>query len=406
VAPRRGSAIRAGTLSGDRGPTLDQAAAEFLEAAATGTALTPHNTPYKPSAVRNYESSLRLTVLPALGRHRLGDLRLIDIQRFVDRLARQGRTASAISRDVMPLRAVYRRAVRLGQVPANPTRGLQLPAGSRRRDKFATPAQAEAMLAVLDLPERAVWATALYAGLRRGELAGLRWGDVNLAAGLIHVQRGWDSVEGEIEPKTRSSRRKVAIPAALRDHLTDQRVYVANASPPGMGPRGAQERQAERRRQAHRLRAQGMLVRDIAEQLGVNRRTIGFDLAADPPPPPEQRDIAPAERVFTHGERIETIIKRGRDRILAAGLDPVMPHECRHTYASFMIAAGANAKTISTMMGHANIATTFDLYGHLMPGAEDQAAELLDSYLEAARADQDDELAVELKALTDSDGLN
>ena len=52
-----------------------------------------------------------------------------------------------------------------------------------------------------------------------------------------------------------------------------------------------------------------------------------------------------------------------------------------HTYASFMIAAGVNAKTLSTFMGHANIGITLDLYGHLFPGAEDEAAGLLDTYL-------------------------
>ena len=50
-----------------------------------------------------------------------------------------------------------------------------------------------------------------------------------------------------------------------------------------------------------------------------------------------------------------------------------------------MIAAGVNAKALSTFMGHANIAITMDRYGHLMPGAEDEAAVLLDTYLEAAR---------------------
>jgi integrase len=50
-----------------------------------------------------------------------------------------------------------------------------------------------------------------------------------------------------------------------------------------------------------------------------------------------------------------------------------------------MIAAGVNAKSLSTYMGHANIATTFDLYGHLMPGNESEAAELLDVFLSAPR---------------------
>ena len=57
-------------------------------------------------------------------------------------------------------------------------------------------------------------------------------------------------------------------------------------------------------------------------------------------------------------------------------------HECRHTFASLMIAAGVNAKALSTYMGHANIAITMDRYGHLMPGNEDEAAGLLDAYLQ------------------------
>lgn len=79
----------------------------------------------------------------------------------------------------------------------------------------------------------------------------------------------------------------------------------------------------------------------------------------------------------------------------AAALLPIGLHECRHTFASLMIAAGVNAKALSTYMGHANIAITLDRYGHLMPGNEDEAAGLLDAYL--ARADTAARLA-QLKA--------
>ena len=58
------------------------------------------------------------------------------------------------------------------------------------------------------------------------------------------------------------------------------------------------------------------------------------------------------------------------------------PAECRHTYASLMIAAGVNAKgPLSTYMGHASIQITLDRYGHLMPGNEGEAPGLLDAYL-------------------------
>jgi len=68
----------------------------------------------------------------------------------------------------------------------------------------------------------------------------------------------------------------------------------------------------------------------------------------------------------------------------AANLEGLTLHECRHTFASFMIAAGVNAKALSTYMGHANIAVTMDRYGHLMPGNEAEAAELLDAFLAPA----------------------
>jgi integrase len=64
-------------------------------------------------------------------------------------------------------------------------------------------------------------------------------------------------------------------------------------------------------------------------------------------------------------------------------LERITPHACRHTFASLMIAAGVNAKALSTFMGHAKISITLDRYGHLMPGSEAEAAELLDAYLEA-----------------------
>jgi integrase len=59
---------------------------------------------------------------------------------------------------------------------------------------------------------------------------------------------------------------------------------------------------------------------------------------------------------------------------LPAGLNRITLHECRHTFASLMSAAGVNAKAPQTFMGHANISITLDLYGHLMPGSEEEAA--------------------------------
>ena len=75
------------------------------------------------------------------------------------------------------------------------------------------------------------------------------------------------------------------------------------------------------------------------------------------------------------------LTERADDAWKAAKLKRITLHECRHTFASLMIAAGVNAKALSEYMGHANIAITFDRYGHLMPGNEAEAADLLDAYL-------------------------
>ena len=64
-----------------------------------------------------------------------------------------------------------------------------------------------------------------------------------------------------------------------------------------------------------------------------------------------------------------------------AGLPAISFHECRHSYASHMIAAGVNAKALSAYMGHSSIQVTMDRYGHLMSGNECEAARLLDDYL-------------------------
>jgi integrase len=76
--------------------------------------------------------------------------------------------------------------------------------------------------------------------------------------------------------------------------------------------------------------------------------------------------------------------RRTHARWEKVGLRPRGFHEGRHTYASIGIAAGLNAKTLSTYLGHATITITFDRYGHLMPGSEVEARAMLDAYLSGA----------------------
>src|SRR4051812_44858423 len=123
----------------------------------------------------------------------------------------------------MPVRAIFRHAIERDEVVVNPTRDLRLPTPEGVRDRVASVAEAGELLAALLDADRALWATALYAGLRRGELRGLRWSDVDLDANVIAVERGWDEKEGPIEPKSRKGRRRVPVVGPLRRELLEHK---------------------------------------------------------------------------------------------------------------------------------------------------------------------------------------
>jgi integrase len=222
-------ALRNGTLRASDGRTVAQVAAEWLEGARRGEIRNRSGDPYKQSAIRTYEQSLRLRILPGLGRMKFTAVRRIDLQDFADRLHAGGEmSASGVQCTLLPLRAMYRRALARGEVAINPTGGLELPAIRSRRDRIASPEEAARLLDALQERDRPLWATAFYAGLRRGELMGLRWEDVDLDAGVIRVRRGWDAKEGEIAPKSAQGTRTVPIPGVLRAHL--ERQWLAGGS--------------------------------------------------------------------------------------------------------------------------------------------------------------------------------
>lgn len=209
-----------------KAPTVRAASEALLAGMRNASIRTRSGDPYKPSTIRCYRYMLDLYVLPALGDRRLDDVTLQDAQRITDRILAEGRSPSNAATAILPLRIIYRRAIRDGQVMTNPCALVELPAVRSRRDRIASPEEAARLLSVLPVRDRALWACAFYAGLRRGELRALTRESVNLASGLIHVSHGWDDREGRIEPKSRAGVRRVIIVAALRDALTE---YLASA---------------------------------------------------------------------------------------------------------------------------------------------------------------------------------
>jgi integrase len=322
------SALRLGTLRAPTRTTVAEAAAEWLSAAKAGVVRNRSGQPYKPSALRSYEQSLNTKIVPELGHLRLSSLTRAAVQDLVDRLVASGLKPSTVRNAILPLRAIYRRAIGRSEVLINPTLGLALPSGSGRRERIARPAEAAALLEVLPPQDRVAWAVALYAGLRRGEIRGLRWCDVDFERGLIRVEQSWDDRAGPVEPKSRAGRRRVPMAKPLRAQLA-----------------------------AHRLRSAG------GEEELVFARPDGRAIHA------------------------EALARRARRAWKERGMAPIGLHECRHTYAAFMIAAGVNAKALSAYMGHSSITMTLDRYGHLMPGHEGEAAAMLGAYLDRQQVD-------------------
>jgi integrase len=204
--------LRHGTLRAAGGVTLRHAADEWLAAGEAGIVRNRSGDVYKPSVLRGYEQSLRTRLLPALGGAKLSDIRRSDVQRLVNRMMADGVGASTVRNSLLPLRAIYRQALALDEVAVNPTTGVQLPAVRGKRERIATPTEAAQLLAALPQRDRAVWATALYAGLRSGELQALTDELVDLDSDVIRVQWSWDPVTGPVAPKSRSGRRTVPVP--------------------------------------------------------------------------------------------------------------------------------------------------------------------------------------------------
>ena len=163
---------------------------------------------------------------------------------------------------------------------------------------------------------RPIYATAFYAGLRRGELRGLRWEDVNLAKGVIQVRRSWDDYAGEITPKSAKGTRTVPLTALLRDHL-------------------------------------------VSLKTTTGRDGRDFGSTADRPFTPSHiRKQAANAWEAANKQRAE------QNKPLLVRIEL---HSCRHTFVSLMHDAGLSLERIGDYVGHGSTYTT-DCYRHLLEG--------------------------------------
>lgn len=311
-----------------RSPVVDVLAEQVFDDAMAGKLLNRSGDRFKPSVVRSYRSCYGTHIAPAIGQRRVGSVTRRDVQAVIADMAAQGLSPSTVRNTMLPLRLIYRVAMRdeLGVV-GSPLEGIELPAVRGKRERIATVGEASALVGACDERDRAIWATALYGGLRRGELMALEVSNVDFDAGVIRVMQSYDPGSRTMNaPKSRAGVRTVPMVKLLRRELA-----------------------------AHLMRRG-------------KRGALMFGRE-------DGRPFSP-----------ESTYKRSRSRWTAAGLAHITMHECRHSFASMMIAAGVNAKTLQEVGGWSSIAIVFDRYGHLMPGARDEAAGLLEAYIERETA--------------------
>jgi integrase len=284
---------------------------------------------YAETTLKGYDRSLRHVLLPEFGARPAGDVSAREWQLFVDRLARAGLSRSRIANHLAVVRAIYAWACRPTRrlVAENQTIGVELPPIDEvARDRAATAAEAEALLEPLSPPDRVPFALAFYAGLRRSEMDRLQWADIDLER-LWLVVRKSKSAAG--------TGRRLPIAAPLKPIL--MRASMLQGRP-----------------------ERGRVLGRVSVTSGrLTPRAIRAWSAA----------------VATAKQRNEELV-----------LEPIGLHECRHTYASFLMAAGYTLRELMEYMGHSSLQAT-ERYVKLLPppAGPDAAADRLNAYL-AARA--------------------
>lgn len=277
----------------------------------------------KPRTIESYQALIRHYILPTLGRIDLAKLsaEAIQVALAVPLSAGHGRTAEQVYTLLVQL---CRAAVRAGHIMRSPMDTVLRPYHVPTPTAWWSPEDAARFLRLRELaldPHLVVWALALTCGLRRGELCGLQWQDIDLGQCTITVARQRitlaDGRTVAAPPKSRSSARTLAIPADLSAWLADHR--------PGTGGYVA-----------------------ISATTGRPITPSGLDQA------------------WSRAVR-------------AAGMPPITLHGCRHTCGAAAVRAGVAMRVLQDIMGHSTDAITSQIYAHVDQRAQRAA---LDSITE------------------------
>lgn len=280
-----------------------------------------------------YRTMLYKHVLPVLGHVQLQRLAPQQVQAFYAMKLEEGLGAGRVRKIHGMLHKALSNAVRWNLVAKNVCDLVTPPKQGRSEIQPLTSEQAQCLLKAARTHKlEALLTVAVATGMRRGELLGLHWQDIDFEARCLYVRRTVGRVGKfgvvESEPKTRRSRRKIVLPAFVIEALKRH-----------------QENQQEMRKKA------GDLWRE--------------------------KDV-----VFCniYGDYLDTVnLHRDFKRLLkSAELPDIRFHDLRHSAATIMLCMGVHPKIVQEILGHSTIGMTLDVYSHVLPSMQQEAMDKLD----------------------------
>jgi len=255
-------------------------------------------------------------IQPFFGRIRLDQIGLPHVREFVKTMLAKQLKPATVLKAVALVKEMFKHAVQWGYLDANPALYIERPRVEIEEMEILTPPEIRRLLEAAEEPVRTLLLCAVLTGMRRGELLGLKWEEIDFEGNRIHVRRAlW---RGKfVTPKSRRSRRAI-----------------------DMGPT-----------------LKGALGRLLSRFKGEMVFTSPTGEVIDP----------------------DNFSSRDWTRVLRRSkLQRIRFHDLRHTYASLLIAQGAHPKYIKVQLGHASIQPTLDRYGHLMLEMHEAEARKLD----------------------------
>ncbi|MHB8380655.1 MAG: tyrosine-type recombinase/integrase [Acidimicrobiales bacterium] len=288
-----------------------------------------------PSTFSNYQTVVRMHILPRLGSKKLVELNVSDVDKLLSMKADSGLSASTVRRIRAVLAQCLDQAIRWELVHRNVASLSRSPKMVRHEGRTLSPDQARRLLETLrGHRNEALYALMLSTGLRRGEALGLRWSDFDRSTGVLRVSRQLKR-EGSLlvttDTKTSLSRRAVNLPDPMLKALFAH----------------------EERQQAER------------EWLGEAWIDSGYIFTSSVGTPIDPRNLY---------REFQAVCR-------SAGFGDWHPHELRHSAASLMLAQGVKIQVVSQVLGHSSIRMTADVYGHILDPDRKEAADAMGSML-------------------------